>query len=131
VISIDRAPESVPQGYAVGDTVRGEAIFPAGDIDEFTSSGTPGDTLSPWYRLTASPVPPSGSGITLEVIDPATGVILVGWGTSLIGSSPQYYSPGYFVVPPAGTFLIRVRGSGLFGDELETAPYEFFVKRGP
>jgi len=27
--------------------------------------------------------------------------------------------------------LIRVRGSGLFGDELETAPYEFFVKRGP
>ncbi len=129
VIPINRAPENVPATYTVGDTVRGEAIFPAGDIDEFTSSGTPGEMLSPWYRLTASPIPPPGSGITLEVIDPATGAVLIGHGASVIGSTPQYFSPGPFVVPPSGTYLIRVHSGGWFGDELETAPYEFFVKR--
>jgi len=131
VIPINRAPESVPGLYTLGDTVRGEAIFPAGDIDEFTSSGTPGDTLRPWWRLTANPIPPPGSGISLQVVDPATGAVLVGWGASVIASTTEYFSPGPFVVPPAGTYLIRVHGGGLFGDELETAPYEFFVKRGP
>jgi hypothetical protein len=131
VIPINRAPESVPAAYTVGDTVRGEAIFPAGDIDEFTSSGTPGDTLRPWWRLMANPIPPPGSGITLQVVDPATGAVLVGWGASVIASTTEYFSPGPFVVPPAGAYLIRVHGGGLFGDELETAPYEFFVKRGP
>ena len=131
VIPTNRPPENVPAAYTVGDTVRGEAIFPGGDIDEFTSSATPGDTLRPWWRLTADPVPPPGSGITLQVIDPATGAVLVGLGASLISASAPYYSPGSFVVPSTGTFLIRVHGGGLFGDELETAPYEFFVKPGP
>ncbi len=125
-VPINRAPETVPAAYTVGDTVRGEAISPGGDIDEFTSSATPGETLSPWYRLTATPVPPPGDGIKLEVIDPATGAVLVGQVLSLIGSTSQYFSPGPFVVPPAGVYRIRVHGG-----ELETAPYEFFVKRGP
>ncbi len=129
VIPIDRAPENVPAAYTVGDTVRGEALAPAGDIDEFTSSGTPGDTLSPWYHLTADPVPVGGL-ITLEVIDPTTGAVLVGKNVSA-GYAWDFFSPGSFVVPPSGAFMIRVRGSGTFGDELATAPYEFFVKRGP
>ena len=88
-VPINRAPETVSAVYTVGDTVRGEAIFPGGDIDEFTSSGAPGDTLSPLYRLTAAPVPPPGDGIKLEVIDPATGAVLVGQVLSLIGSTSQ------------------------------------------
>ena len=130
VVAVNRAPENVPSSFTLGDTVRGEAIFPAGDIDEFTSSGTPGDTLSAWWRLTANPVP-AGSFMTLEVVDPATGATLAGQGASLVGSVPQYWSPGPFVVPPGGAYLLRVRGGGTFGDEVGTAPYEFFVKRGP
>ena len=130
VVAVNRAPENVPSSFALGDTVRGEAIFPAGDIDEFTSTGTPGEAVSPWWRLTANPVP-IGSLISLEVVDPATGTVLAGRGASLVGSGPQYWSPGSFVVPPAGAYLIRVRGGGTFGDEVGTAPYEFFVKRGP
>jgi len=57
VVAVNRAPENVPSSFALGDTVRGEAIFPAGDIDEFTSTGTPGEAVSPWWRLTANPVP--------------------------------------------------------------------------
>ena len=130
VVAVNRAPENVPSSFALGDTVRGEAIFPAGDIDEFTSTDTPGEAVSPWWRLTANPLP-IGSLISLEVVDPATGTVLAGRGASLVGSGPQYWSPGSFVVPPAGAYLIRVRGGGTFGDEVGTAPYEFFVKRGP
>lgn len=130
VIPINRAPESVPAAYTVGDTVRGEAVFPGGDIDEFTSTAVPGDTLTAYIRLTAPPV--GGDqfhGLTLEVIDPATGNALIGSLAQFFG---QTFNPvGSFAVPAGGGFLIRVRGSGTFGDELTTAPYEFFVRRGP
>ncbi len=130
VIPINRAPESVPAAFTVGDTIRGETISPVADIDEFTSSGTPGDTLTPNWRLLAAPDPP-GSLITLEVVDPATGAVLVGWGASLYGASSVYLSPGSFVVPPAGTYVIRVRSGSLSDYLTGTAPYEFFVSRGP
>ncbi len=111
----------MPAAYTVGDTVRGEAVFPGGDIDEFTSTAVPGDTLTAYIRLTAPPV--GGDqfhGLTLEVIDPAT-------GNALIGSLAQFFGQTF---NPVGSFA-RVRGSGTFGDELTTAPYEFFVRRGP
>ena len=128
VIPINRAPESVPAAYTVGDTVRGEAIYPAGDIDEFTATAVPGDTLTAYIRLTAPPVG-GGYGLTLEVIDPATGNTLIGTGAQFFG---QTFNPvGSFAVPAGGGFLVRVRGSGTFGDQLTTAPYEFFVSRGP
>jgi hypothetical protein len=105
-------------------------VYPAGDIDEFAVTATPGDTMSAWWRLRADPTPP-GFLISLEVIDPATGAKLAGNLTGLIGSVPQFNSPGAFVVPASGNFIVRFRGSGDFGDDVGTAPYEFFVRRGP
>jgi len=128
VIPVHLAPESGPATYTVGDTVRGEAIDPEGDIDEFTANGTPGETLAPFYRLTANPVP-TGKGITLEVIDPATGDTLVGKGLQIVGVTQEFISSGSFTVPASGHFLIRVRGSGTFGDDIATAPYEMFIRR--
>ena len=129
VIPINRAPENVPAAYTVGDTVRGEAIYPAGDIDEFTTTAVPGETLTAYIRLTAPPVGEQFHGLTLEVIDPATGNTLIGSLAQFFG---QTFNPvGSFAVPAGGSFLIRVRGSGTFGDELTTALYEFFVSRGP
>jgi hypothetical protein len=132
---LDRAPERVPAAYVQGDTVRGEALFPFGDIDEFHASGAPGDTLSPWLHLAAAPLPtgswPTGAAgmITIEIVDPATGSVIAG-GMSLTGAGPEFYSPGPFIVPAAGAYLVRIRGTGGFGEDLGTAPYEFFVKRG-
>jgi hypothetical protein len=126
VLLLDRAPETAPAMYTLGDTVRTEAIFPAGDIDEFLVTATPGTAMTPWYRLRADPAP-AGSLITLEVIDPATGTVLVGSGISLYASSPSFFSPGGFTVPGSGHVLIRLRGSGIFGDDVGTAPYEFYV----
>ncbi|HET9709882.1 MAG TPA: hypothetical protein VFP39_16390 [Gemmatimonadales bacterium] len=124
---ITLAPENVPATFALGDTVRGEAIAPGGDIDEFTSTATPGVTLAARYRLTANPVPP-GSLITLEVVDPATGNVLAGAGASLFGSTPDFFSAGTFVVPPSGSYRVRVRA---YDRNLATAPYEFFVAPAP
>jgi len=56
---IDHRPELVPSAVQVGDTISGEAIQPAGDVDEFTAAATPGERLASWFRLSADPVPPS------------------------------------------------------------------------
>jgi hypothetical protein len=130
VVPLNRAPEIAPRAYAVGDTVRGEAVEQVGDIDEFTSSGTPGETLTPWYHLTADPVPPGGL-ISLVIVDPASGTVLSGAGSALNGASAVYFSRESFIVPPSGTFIVRVHAYESFGTGTATAPYEFFVKRGP
>ncbi len=127
---LNRAPETAPAAYTLGDTVRTEAILPAGDIDEFTLTATPGETLTPWYRLRAAPVPP-GSMIKLEVIDPATGTVLVGANAAVNVFAPEFFSPGSFTVPASGQVLIRLRGTGTFGNEVGTAPYEFYITREP
>ncbi len=130
VVAVNPTPENAPATFALGDTIRGEAISPAMDVDEFTSTATPGDTLVPGYRLVADPIP-SGKLITLEVVDRTTGTVLVGSGVSLTARTPGFLSPGLFVVPPGGSYVIRVRGGGSAGEQLGTAPYEFFVRPGP
>jgi hypothetical protein len=129
VVPLNRAPEMVPGTYAFGDTVRGEIVSPIGDIDELTATGTPGDTLSVWWRLTADPVPTDGL-ITLEILDATTGTVIGGAGGSLFRASPTFYSQGAFVVPTGGAYLVRIHSYGSFGDNIATAPYEFFVKQG-
>lgn len=127
VVPVNTAPESVPDSFALGDTVRGEAIFPGLDVDEYASKATPGTTLSPFYRLTADPAP-AGSLITLLVIDPATGAVLAGSGVAASAASVDFMTPGSFVVPASGHYLVRVRA---YESALATAPYEFFVKAVP
>jgi hypothetical protein len=128
VFALNRAPETVPAAFAMGDTVRGEAVSPIGDIDEFAGSGAPGETVNVWWHLTADPAPTDGV-IWMDVLDAATGVTL-GGGYGLIRASQVFYQLGPFVVP-AGGYKVRVKAYGLFGDNTATAPYEFVVKRGP
>ena len=124
VVRVNRAPESVAAAYTVGDTVRGESLDAPGDLDEFTSSGSPGETLTPFFRLTANAVP-SGEIISLEIIDLTSGDTLRAVNQVLAG---QFQELGSFTVPSSGAFLVRVRGTWTFGDGVGTAPYEFFVK---
>jgi hypothetical protein len=125
---LNRGPEGVPAAYTVGDTVRGDAISPVGDIDEFTSSGTPGEVLTPLLRLTADPVPAEGL-IMLEVVNPSTGANLAGGGWALFRTTTEFLSPGTFTVPAGGAFVVRVKGYGSWGTGIATAPYEMSVKR--
>src|SRR6266576_4510 len=129
VIAVNRAPETAPATFAVGDTVRGESIGTIGDIDEFTSTGTPGEQLTLYDRLT-TPTTLLDSAIVIEVIDPATGASLAGHGTAIFGSS-QFFQVGTFTVPASGTFTLRARVYGESGYGVGQTAYEFFVKRGP
>jgi len=128
VAPLTRAPETAPAAVTVGDTVRGEELTPIGDLDEFRVSATPGANLSLNARLLANPVP-TGGIIWLDVLDPATGTVLSS-GSGLIGGSPTspFYSLASVVVPASGSVLFRFRGYSRWGDEVATAPYEFFVK---
>ncbi len=126
VVRINRAPESAAADYTVGDTVRGEAIAKPGDLDEFTGTGTANEILIAGFRLTAPPVG-SGFGLSLEIVDPATGAVLTGQNTQVFGQ--QFFEFPGFVVPASGSFLVRIRGTGLFGEDTTTAPYEFYVRR--
>jgi hypothetical protein len=126
IVSINRAPETRSAVYLTGDTVRGEAIDPSGDIDDFTAHTVAGLGLTPHFRLTADPV--NGTGLMLEVIDPATGSTLSGSNTVFTRANAGFEALPPFTVPPGGNYIIRVRGSGIFGDEFATAPYEFVVK---
>ena len=127
VVTVNRAPESAAVAYTVGDTLRGEAIATIGDFDQFTSSGTPGEPLGVFVRMTAPPVGQPFHGLTVEIIDPATGDTLAGRGAETFGQ--QFWQVGSFNVPAGGNFVIRVRGTGFWGEDLTTGPYEFFIKR--
>jgi hypothetical protein len=133
VVPVNRAPETAMPAYVVGDTVRGEAIDGLGDSDEFTTSATPGASLSVHWRLLANPVSTGGpvpetSRIWVDVLDPETGTVLTTGG--LFNGSPTaaFGSLGTVVVPPSGSLLLRFRGYNESGYELATAPYEFFVR---
>jgi hypothetical protein len=130
-LPFNSAPESVPAAFALGDTVRGETIAPAGDVDEFTSSATPGDSLVEWFRLPVATAP-AFEEITMQVIDPATGAVLAGEGASMNAPTPYFVSPGAFRVPASGNYLVRVfQYNPGGGAAAATGQYEFYVAPAP
>ena len=128
LVAVNLGPENVAATYTVGDTVKGETITPVGDVDQFTASGTPGEHLKPYFRLTQQS--PVDSALALEIIDPATGATL--WGSGVAWTGTTFGTYGDFTVPAGGTFQVRVRAYRFF-EELGfgVGGYEFFVKRGP
>jgi len=126
VVPFNPGPENVPATFVLGDTVRGEEIRPTGDVDEFTSTGTPGDTLTAGFRLVDDAVP-TGAPITLEVVDPATRAVLTYAYTPYVQPGGAFVTGIPVAVPPSGTYVIRLRG--LY--DIGTARYEFFVKPRP
>ena len=134
LVRISRAPENTTPQFSVGDTVRGEGISPFGDIDEFIAPSLPGTVLRAGIRLTQNPLPAGGGlgggRIALDVIDPVSRAILL-TGTEVFVSTVNfviYETP--FVVGSSGSFLVRIRGSGGYGGDLGTAPYEFLILGG-
>ena len=47
---------------------------------------------------------------------------------ALLGSTPDFFSPGSFVVPASGSYMVRVRA---YQRDTATAPYEFYVAPVP
>jgi len=122
---IDHRPERVPSVVQVGDTISGEAIEPAGDVDEFTAAATPGERLASWFRLSADPVPQSVY-MSFEVLDLSTGALL---GRVLPAAAGGFAQGAAFTVPTSGALQIRI--GRIPGGEAAAAPYEFFLGPAP
>ncbi|HYT64604.1 MAG TPA: hypothetical protein VEL50_11920, partial [Gemmatimonadales bacterium] len=119
LLRLDRRPESATASVQVADTVTGEEIYPAGDVDEFTVSATPSAQLKPWFRLTATPVPSYGA-VLFEAVDPGTGAVL---SQSAVTATAGLTQGTPFTVPAGGTVRLRFGGAG--GPR---APYQFTIQ---
>lgn len=113
IYPVDRHPETVRATVSIGDTLTGESIDRPGDVDEFTFTGLPGEQLQVFFTRVGST---SAGTLSLEVIAP-DGTTTLGVAT---GAQPGVYSPafhigatGRFAMAAAGTYTIRVYGSGV------------------
>lgn len=72
VFPIDRRPEGRAQAYVAGDTVVGEPLYPAGDIDEYTFTlGAPATVDVFWD----APFTAARDEVTARLTSEATGVV--------------------------------------------------------
>jgi len=120
-VAINRAPENVPSTVVVGDTVEGESIDPRGDIDEFTVTGTQGQSFIAYLQT------PQGSqypGLVLRVVDTASGTVLASVASLNPTPALEDQSTGSIVLPYSGAYTIRVEGAS---DRNGAGPYRFKV----
>ena len=123
VIAVQRTPESIPAAISRNVKVAGESIDYAGDIDEFTFSGTAGETITAFLQT-----PQGFLGISpaiLEVVEPGTGNVLgsaQSWNPS---PGPHGESTGPITLSVSGTYRLRVRG---MDDRQGTGAIEMFVQ---
>ena len=121
---VNRAPESRGAAFAIGDTVSGEAIDPAGDIDEFTFDATAGDTVDVFFQTPMGTL--ASSGLTMTLIDAAS-------GTTLGTLTSNYSTPNLgdialtrVALPTTGSYMIRVVGTD---DVVSEGVFRFRVAR--
>lgn len=118
----NRAPESRAPTIAVGDTITGEGIDHAGDVDEFRFTGTAGQRLAVLFDR---PIGGGLPGFVLEV-SALNGTVPLASVTAFNPGDPfgDRATP-VFTLPAAGTYIVRVREV----DEAnpDPRPYRFAV----
>jgi hypothetical protein len=120
-VPINRAPETLSAAAPRNTIVQGESIDPIGDVDEFSFTGSAGEQIQAFFN---TPQGISGSSLTLEVVQAATGTVL----GSVVGGNPVFdihdQGTGQLTLPGNGTYLIRVRGTVDTGG---VGAYEFLI----
>lgn len=96
VFPIDRAPESVSAEIAIGDTISGEMIDPAGDVDEFFFTAAAGDRLKMVLES-------SSSRYLLAVYDATSGERL-----GVVGPGQDDPHLNWFTIPTTGEYRVEI-----------------------
>ena len=113
VFGIDRAPEGANAVIAPGDTVQGEALDPAGDVDEYTFSGTAGQEIAVFLQTFTGSFGPC---LVLDLLDQAgtlnenrlgNRVTSCGSPGTLTGDGR---STGRVALPRTASYAVRVQG---------------------
>jgi hypothetical protein len=121
--SINRAPETIPRSIAVGDTVRGQSLDVAGDIDQFTVTLTVGDSVYV-YLKPATPEVHLGGGMR-RVSD---GTYFGLDAFNFAAGTPAVQSR-IFVAPTTGAYVVEVSGETAGVDQAETGGYTVALPR--
>lgn len=109
---VDRRPEHVAVAAAVGDTTLGESIDYAGDIDEFTITGTPGSEYNVLFRAVGAP-PRSIMTLVVPDAQPTSGAAtpptILSTGSDSVLTDR---ATGRFALPASGHATVRVSADG-------------------
>lgn len=105
---IDRRPEHVPAAIAFGDTISGESIGRAGDVDDFTFTGKAGQEIVVFLQTLDGEC-----CLKADVFKPFGTPLEARFGTVEAQPSEHLdtYHTGRLVLPDDGTYTITVKGS--------------------
>jgi hypothetical protein len=117
------APERRPAALTLGAAVEGEALEVPGDVDEFTLDGAAGDEWIVFAQSNAAPGVPMG----VEVVERTSGEVIVRATPAAPSAALESQSTGRFVLPRAGTYLVRVAATAEAKDV--RGPYRLRVDR--
>ena len=121
IFPIDRRPEQRPATYVLGETVSGEPLYPAGDIDEYTFQlSAPTRLRIVWQSVSDGP-----SGSVFAKLNDERGAQQ--WNSLVVGNDGLQRE----ITLPAGRYtLIILNGSaeawtGVGSERIATLPYTF------
>ena len=122
--AIDRRPEHVSATIAPGDTVSGEDLALAGDIDEYAFTATLGEEYNVFLQGQNGS---SDTHLKVEVVGPAGAVLR---STQSAGNDSSLFRQvtGRFSIPSTGSYHLRVSGTQSYNDK-DQGPYRLFLYR--
>lgn len=118
VYVVDSMPESIPVAHTLGDTISGEAIDVAGDIDVFTFEGVAGDRVV--LGIGADPINPTRE-FRFAVFAPDGSLL----------PTPDLLGPVTVTLPTTGTYRAIVMGATERDVVAGTGRYRASVTRAP
>ena len=120
---IATAPESLPGSIAIGDTLAGESLDVAGDVDRFAVSLNASDSVYVYLRA-ATPGVHVGAGLRR-----ASDGMYFGTNAFNYEAGGTTTQSNLFVAPTAGTYYVEVSGETGGMNQGETGAYEVGLPR--
>jgi hypothetical protein len=121
VAVVDRAPETLPAAFAVGDTVTGEDIATAADLDEFALAAQAGQQIGAVAEALGAP----DSGVLLMSVDDPVGGVGLGGAYASPGAS-VLVTTGRMSVPATRTYRFLFYPYAFYGPRYRGA-YRFWT----
>jgi hypothetical protein len=122
---LNRAPESRPALFAIGDTVA-DAVRPGPDIDEYVFDGTAGQSVDLFFQTPNGLTEPGT--LEIDLIDLATNAVLATLTSSNSTANLEDISRRGIVLPSTGSYRVRVQSvDGAFAE----GDYRFRVAPSP
>jgi hypothetical protein len=123
--ALNRAPESRPALFALGDTVA-DAVRPGPDVDEFVFAGSAGQSVDLFFQTPHGLDEPGF--IELDLIDLATNAVLATLTSNNPTANLEDINRRGIVLPSTGSYRVRVQSvDGAFAE----GDYRFRVAPSP